>query len=323
MKAAIINEFGDPDVLQIREVPKPEAAEGQVLIKVSAAGINPVDTKVRAGTNALSKKISLPAILGWDVSGTIESNNDATFAPGEAVFGCIAFPGLGQAYAEYTVADPQLLARKPANISFDEAAAIPLAGLTAYQAIHEYMHIAAGQKILIQAAAGGVGHLAVQFAKLAGATVAGTASHKNEAFLKKLGVDQFIDYKKERFESVVGQLDGVLDAMGGDVLYRSIACVKPGGTVVCLPSSTKNDPKAIELANQHGVELIWPLMHTNGDQMRMIASLMEQKKLKVSVEKIFTLDQISWAHKAVETHATKGKIVVRINHYFSKGKAWP
>lgn len=314
MKAAIISRFGKAKVLQITEIEKPVPSDDEVLINVIAAGINPVDTKVRAGTSGMSKSLTLPAILGWDVSGVVEQvgKNVTTFQPGNAVFGCIGFPGLGKAYAEYTCADAQLLARKPDNISFDEAAAVPLAGLTAYQAINEQLKVTAGQNILIQAAAGGVGHLAVQFAKLNGAHVAGTGSEKNAGFLKKLGVDQFIDYKSQKFEEVVNNLDGVLDAMGGEVLYRSIGCVKPGGIVVCLPSSTKDDPKAIELARQQGVQLIWPMMHTSGEQINLIARLMQEKKLKVTIDKIFTLDQVSWAHKAVETHATKGKVVVRI-----------
>jgi NADPH:quinone reductase-like Zn-dependent oxidoreductase len=314
MKAAIINEFGDADVLQITEVEKPEINEEQVLIKVKAIGINPVDTKVRAGTSGISKQITLPVILGWDVSGTIVNvgKKVTQFKTGNDVFGCVGFPRLGNAYAEFTLADPKLLAIKPHNISFEEAAAIPIAGLTAYQAINEELKVSSGEKILIQAAAGGVGHLAVQFAKMNGAYVIGTASAENEKFLKSLDVDQFIDYKKERFENIVHDLDCALDAMGGDVLYRTISCVKQGGNVVCLPSSTKNDPKAIELANERNIKLTWPMMRADGEEMRIIASLLQEKKLKVFVDKIFTLDQIAWAHKAVETHKTKGKVVVKV-----------
>ncbi|MGN6541915.1 MAG: NADP-dependent oxidoreductase [Ginsengibacter sp.] len=314
MKAAIINEFGDADVLQITEVEKPEINEEQVLIKVKAIGINPVDTKVRAGTSGISKQITLPVILGWDVSGTIVNvgKNVTEVKTGDHVFGCVGFPRLGNAYAEFTLADPKLLAIKPNNISFEEAAAIPIAGLTAYQAINEELKVSSGEKILIQAAAGGVGHLAVQLAKMNGAYVIGTASGENEKFLKSLDVDQFIDYKKERFENIVHDLDCALDAMGGDVLYRTISCVKQGGNVVCLPSSTKNDPKAIGLANERNIKLTWPMMRADGEEMRIIASLLQEKKLKVFVDKIFTLDQIAWAHKAVETHKTKGKVVVKV-----------
>lgn len=315
MKAAVINHFGKAEELQIEDVSKPVINDDDVLIKVMAAGINPVDTKIRAGTSGASKHLQLPAILGFDVSGIIESTgkNVSAFNPGDAVFGCIGFPGLGKTYAEFATADPKLLAKKPNNISFEEAAAVSLAGLTAYQAINEHLKVNAGQKILIQAAAGGVGHLAVQFAKLNGAYVIGTASDKNEKFLKDLGVDKVIDYKKEKFENIVNNLDAALDAMGGEVLYRSISCVKRGGIVLCLPSSTKDDPKAIELAQQHGVKLIWPMMHVDSGQIKIIANLLEQKKLKVFVDKIFTLDQIVWAHKAIESLGTKGKVVVRVH----------
>lgn len=314
MKAAIISEFGDAEVLKITEVNKPQLNEDQVLIRVVSAGINPVDTKVRAGTSGISKKITLPVILGWDVSGIIEAvgRNVDNFKPGDAVFGCIGFPGLGNGYAEYTLADPALLARKPANITFDEAAAVPLAGLTAYQAINEHLKVSSTQKILIQAAAGGVGHLAVQFAKLNGAFVIGTGSEKSESLVKKLGVDEFINYKKQKFESLLSGLDAALDAMGGDILYRSISCVKTGGRVVCLPSSTKDDPKAIEIADRKSIALSWPMMRADGSQMNIIARLMEEKKIKVVVDRIFTLDQVVWAHKTVETHGTHGKIVIRV-----------
>src|SRR5665213_690455 len=148
MKAAIINQFGDADELHIEQVPKPKIIDSQVLIKVVAVGINPVDTKVRAGTSGMSKIIKLPAILGWDVSGIIEAvgKKVAGFNIGESVFGCIGFPGPGNGYAEFAVADPQLLAKKPNNISFEEAAAVPIVGLTAYQAVNEQLKVTAGQK---------------------------------------------------------------------------------------------------------------------------------------------------------------------------------
>ncbi|HSN10375.1 MAG TPA: NADP-dependent oxidoreductase [Hanamia sp.] len=314
MKAAIISRFGPPEVLEIAEIAKPVPNDNEVLIKIKFAAINPVDTKVRAGTSGMSKNLQLPAILGWDVSGTIESvgKNVSSFKKEDEVFGCIGFPGLGKTYAEFAIANPKLITKKPSNVSFEEAAAVPLAGLTAYQAIYEHLKITKGQKILIQAAAGGVGHLAVQFAKLKGAFVTGTASGENESFLKSLGVDQFINYKKQKFEDVVQNSDAVLDAMGGKILYRSILCVKKGGKVVCLPSSSKNDPKAIELANHREIELIWPMMYPSGEEMTLIARLLEQVKLKVKIDKIFKLDEIVEAHKAIETHGINGKVIVKI-----------
>lgn len=315
MKAAIINKFGVPDVLKITDVQKPVPKDSEVLIKVKFTGINPVDTKVRAGTSGMSKHLEFPAILGWDVSGVIEAvgKDVLIFKAGDEVFGCIGFPGLGKTYAEFAVADPKLLTPKPPGISFEEAAAVPMVALTAYQAINEHLKVAEGERVLIQAAAGGVGHLAVQFAKMKGAFVAGTASEKNEHFLKSIGVGEFIDYKKEKFENVFKEPDAVLDAMGGEVLYRSIKSVKHGGRVVCLPSSTKNDPKAIELAEQNNVELIWPMMHPEGEEMQLFARLLAEKKLKVKIDKVFTLDEISEAHKAIETHKTNGKIIVKIS----------
>jgi NADPH:quinone reductase-like Zn-dependent oxidoreductase len=315
MKAVVINKFGPPEVLEMVTMEKPVPKDDEVLIKVKFAGINPVDTKMRAGTSGRSKNLQLPAILGWDVSGVVENTgkNVSDFKAGDEIFGCIGFPGLGKAYAEFAVADSQLLAKKPSNISFEEAAAVPLAGLTAYQAVNEELKVSSGQKVLIQAAAGGVGHLAVQFAKINGAFVFGTASEKNEKFLKSIGADQFIDYKKQKFEEIVHDADAALDAMGGEILYRTISCVKRGGIVVCLPSSTKNDPKAIELANARNIKLIWPMMRPDGEQMKIIAGLLQEKKLKVHIDKIFTLDQITWAHKAVETHTTDGKVVVKID----------
>lgn len=312
MRAIVLNKFGSAKELQITNIDTPVPHDGQVLIKIVAAGINPVDTKVRAGTSGMSKRIQLPAILGWDISGIVEkAGKEITkFKPGDEVFGCIGFPGLGKAYAEFAVSSPDYLAPKPRNISFEEAAAVPIAGLTAYQAINEQLEVRSGQRILVQAAAGGVGHLAVQFAKLKGAYVSGTASAENATFLKSLGVDQVIDYKNEKFEEKTNDLDAALDAMGGEVLYRTIGCVQHGGRVVCLPSSTKDDPVAIARAEERGIQLMWPMMRPDGGQMQMIAGLLEQGKVKIYIDKVFPFSQIVQAHEAVESHHTKGKIVI-------------
>ncbi len=309
MKAIVINEFGDANKLQVAEVAKPQISAEQVLIRIHAAGLNPVDTKIRSGNHISCKNMQLPAILGKDMSGVVEAvgANVQDFMVGDEVFGCIS-----QTYAEYAAANPAALAKKPANVSFEAAAAVSLAAFTAYQAINEHLKVAGGQKVLIHSAAGGVGHLAVQFAKLKGAFVYGTASSKNAGFVKELGVDQSIDYKNEKFEVIATDLDAVMDTMGGDVLYRSISCVKPGGRVVCLPSSTKDDPKAIALAKAKGVELIWFMMSPKKEQLQLFAELLEQEKLKVEVEKVFQMDEIVEAHRMVESHGVRGKIVVKI-----------
>lgn len=314
MQAVILTEYGQPENLKLKEIEKPTYNDDQVLIRIKAAGINPVDTKIRAGTSGLCKKITLPVILGFDVSGIVEAigKNVKEFNIDDEVMGCIGFPGLGKAYAEYTTADPIHLTYKPSNVSFEEAAAVPLAGLTAYQTIYDHLQIQAGQRILIQAAAGGVGHLAVQFAKIAGAEVFGTASQKNIPFLKELGVDHPIDYKNSTFEDHVASLDAAMDAMGGEILYRTIKCIKRGGRVVCLPSSTKDDPVAIKLAKEQGVELIWPLMYPDQKQISQIAGFMRQGQLKVRVDEAFPLNQMAQAHRQVESHHTTGKVVVLI-----------
>lgn len=311
MRAAIINRFGTAEELSIAEAELPTAGPDQVIISVKAAGINPVDTKIRSGKHISSKDLKLPAVLGKDFSGTIEQAavNVDDFQVGEDVFGC-SFGG--GTYAEYLVSESSYFVRKPANVSFEEAAAVPLAALTAYQAIHEHLAVKPGQKILTHAAAGGVGHLAVQFAKLAGAYVYGTASASNAVFLKELGADEAIDYKTEKFEERVTDLDAVLDAMGGEVLYRSIRCVKPGGRVVCLPSSTKNDPKAIALAEERNISLIWPMMHPDKGQLEIFARLLEENKLKVQIDKVYSLEDISRAHTDMESHKTRGKLVVTV-----------
>lgn len=309
MKAIVIKEFGSANQLEIVEVVKPLITDDQVLIKVKATGINPVDTKIRAGSHISSKTLQLPAILGKDFSGIVEEvgKNVQNFQIGDSVFGLA-----GQTYAEYVAVSPEVIVKKPENISFEEAAAVPLAGLTAYQAIHDHLKIQSGEHVLIQSAAGGVGHLAVQFAKIAGAFVSGTASYKNIEFIKELGVDQPIDYKNERFEEILSDLDAALDTMGGEVLYGSINCVKPGGKVVCLPSYTKDDPKAIELAKKRNIDLMWTMLTFKRESLLKISELLEKGLLKISVGKILPMDKIVEAHKDIETHGTRGKIVIQI-----------
>lgn len=309
MKAIIINAFGDVDKLQLVEVKRPDYKADQILIKVMAAGINPVDAKIRSGKHISCSSLQLPAILGKDVSGVIEAvgENVKEFKVGDPVFGCI-----NNTYAAYVAANPEFIVKKPENISFETAAAVSLAGLTAYQAIYDHLNVSAGQRVLIQSAAGGVGHLAVQFAKLRGAFVSGTASGKNIEFLKTLGVDEPIDYKMEKFEEVATNVDAVMDTMGGEVLYRSIALVKPGGKVVCLPSSTKDDPKAIALALERGVTLIWFMMQPEKQALQAISNLLKEEKLRVEIQQVFTLAETAQAHQLIESHGVRGKIVIRV-----------
>ncbi|WP_316811691.1 NADP-dependent oxidoreductase [Pedobacter heparinus] len=310
MKAIVIKKFGKPEELELSEIEKPVANDNQALISVIAAGINPVDAKIRSGLHSSCKAMQLPTVLGKDVSGIIEyvGRNVLDFKIGDEVFGCI-----NGSYAEYVVANPEVIAKKPANISFHEAAAISLAGLTAYQAIHDHLAVKNGQRVLIQSAAGGVGHLAVQFAKLSGAFVYGTASAKNAAFLVELGVDEVINYKEQKFEEIATNLDAVMDTMGGEILYRAINSVKPGGKIVCLPSSTKDDPIAIKLAKERNIELIWPMMRPEKETLQLFSTLLKKGQLKVKVEKVFPLNEIARAHEVIASHTVSGKIVVQVS----------
>lgn len=309
MKAIVIDEFGAPELLRMAEVERPVVADGEVLIRVVAAGLNPVDAKIRSGNHVSCKLLQLPAILGKDMSGIVEEvgKDVQGFEAGDAVFGCIA-----RTYAEYVIASPRLIVKKPENLSFEAAAAVSLAGLTAYQAINDHLQVRVGERVLIQSAAGGVGHFAVQLAKLNGAFVYGTASGKNLEFIKSLGTDQPINYKDVQFEEVATGLDAVMDTMGGEVLYRSINAVKPGGRVVCLPSSTKDDPKALALAAEKGVTLSWFMMTPKQEQLQLLSELLEGEKLKVEVEHAFPMAEMVQAHRTIESQGVRGKLVALI-----------
>ena len=312
MKAYELKEAGSVDQLQIIEIDKPVAAANEVVIKSKALSINPVDIKTRSGKSLYNefKQNYSPIIIGWDVSGVIESVGDQVtqFKPGDEVFGMINFPGHGKAYAEYVSAPASQIARKPANIPHEEAAAATLAALTAYQILRNY--VKPGNDILIQAGAGGVGHFAIQIAKMMGAHVRATASAKNMAFVKGLGADEVIDYTKQPFENVVSNLDFVLDALGGDTLKRSVQIVKEGGKIVSLPSGAIID-EINELAKSRRVEAIFQMVVSNGDDMKQIAEWLETGKLKAEVSQVFPFEQLRDAHTAVETGRTRGKVIVK------------
>lgn len=239
MKAIILKDFGGIENLVPTEITIPTPEAGQVVIKVKSISLNPVDIKTRSGKGIAGLiKDKLPAILGWDISGVIEQTGpDVTeFQTGDDVFAMLAFPGLANAYAEYVVANVSELALKPANITHDEAAAATLAALTAWQALTHHGKIKAGDRVLIHAASGGVGHYAVQMAKHLGAYVIGTSSAANRDFVLGLGADEHIDYKAVPFETAVTDIDFVLDSMGGDYIDRSLLVTKKGGTIISIPS---------------------------------------------------------------------------------------
>jgi NADPH:quinone reductase-like Zn-dependent oxidoreductase len=313
MKAFELKEAGSIDQLQLIEIDKPAPLPNEVAIKVSALSINPVDVKTRLGKSFYTdfKQHHNPIILGWDVSGIVESigENVTEFKVGDAVFGMVNFPGHGKAYAEYVTAPANHLVKKPGHISHEAAAAATLAALTAYQVLKR--HIQPNDKVLIHAAAGGVGHFAVQIAKILGAHVTATASAKNIDFVKGLGADTVIDYTQQSFENNIKELDFVLDTMSGETLERSIQTVRKGGTIITLPSSGFNE-EVVEKGKKGNVHIAFEMVESSGKDMQQIADWLQSGQLKATVGHIFPFEKLPEAHAQVESGRTRGKVVVTV-----------
>jgi NADPH:quinone reductase-like Zn-dependent oxidoreductase len=309
MKAVRFHTYGAPDVLVYEDVPKPEPASGEVVVKVHATSVNPIDWKVRAGQLRGFRDYPLPFILGWDVSGVIESVGAGVtqWKPGDQVYGRPDISRSG-AYAEYIAVKEGELAHKPRSLDHVHSAAIPLVGLTAWQALFDAGGLQAGQKVLVHAAAGGVGHLAIQFAKLKGLYVAGTASGRNQEYLKQLGSDLPIDYETTRFEDVVHDFDAVIESMGGEVRKRSWKVLKKGGILVALIGP----PPSAEEAAAHGVRsaIIWA--QTNQDQLAEFARLVDSGKVRPEMAAVFPLRDAAKAHQMSATEHVRGKIVLQV-----------
>ncbi len=307
MRALVTHEWGDPEQMRLEQVPRPEAGDGELLVRVEAAGINPVDWKTRrSGGLMASRGVAPPVILGWDISGVVEAVGAGVdgFAVGDEVFGLPLFPKVAGGYAEYVAAPAADLAHKPSNITHVEAASLPLAALTALQAI-DIAELAAGQLILVHAAAGGVGSLAVQIAKARGARVAGTASTSNQDTLRELGVDLPIDYTTTQFEDVVHDADVVLECIGGETRQRSWGVLRRGGIMVSILG-----PLPQEDADAHGVRGTNMLVHPSGAQMAQIAELVTSGALRPLVQEVFPFARAADAHRASETGHARGKLVL-------------
>ncbi len=315
MKAYLLSQPGGVDNLVLSDIDDPTIRPDEVLIKTKAISINPVDTKVRPADDVLTMILGTeerPVILGWDIAGTVtavgESVND--LAVGDNVFGMVNFPGHGKAYAELVAAPANQLAKMPGNITFNEAAASTLAPLTALQVLESRLN--RGDRILIHAGAGGVGHFAIQIAKGMGAHVIATSSAKNRDFILSLGADEHIDYREHDFEAVLSDIDFVLDGMGGDVLERSLQVVKDGGTIVSLP--THEFPADLQTrADQRQVALEFVLVQSSGEDMNKLSAMLEAGTLKAHVSKTFPFTEIAAAHAQIESGRTVGKIVVTVN----------
>lgn len=311
MKAIVLKEAGNVDNLEYIELAKPTINEGEVLVKVKAISINPVDVKSRAGKGVYGRiKTENPLILGCDISGIIEETKSLNFKVGDEVFGMVNFPGHGKAYAEYVAAPANQLALKPKNISFEDAAASTLVALTAYQALVHNANIQEGQNFLIHAASGGVGHIAVQIAKYFGAKVTGTSSAKNKNFVLSLGADSHIDYHGFDWKSAGRTFDFVLDTIGGDNIDHSLEVTKEGGSIISIPTGLNE--QVTSKAESKGVKGYFILVQSSGEDMKQIASLLESGAVKPHVSKVFPFEQMREAHLEQETGRTVGKIVVTL-----------
>jgi len=301
--------LGGPEVLEVEEVPRPEPGPTEVLVRQAAAGVNPVDWKVRARGGFLGEP---PFTVGWDVAGVVEELGAGVtrFAVGDRVFGMPRFPREAAAYAEYVTSPSRQLARIPDGMRDVEAGGLPLAGLTAWQALVETADVRPGQRVLVLAAAGGVGHLAVQIAKARGAYVIGTARFVKQAFLYELGADEAVDYTSDPVESVVSDVDVVLDLVGGEASAPAVACLRDGGLYIAVPSASALDHLR-ELAGDR-VRVTGILVEPDRTGLEGLAALVEAGQLKVSVEQTFPLEQVAQAHQFGETGRTQGKLVLTV-----------
>lgn len=313
MKAIVQDVAGGPEVLRLTEVVRPEPGPTEVLVRVHAAGVNPVDWKVRTSGAMLDGSTvsdATPFILGWDVSGVIEAVGFGVtrFQPGDEVFGMPRFPHQAGAYSQYVTAPSRHFVRKPANLDHIQAAALPLAALTAWQSLVEFAEVTAGQRVLIHGAAGGVGHLAVQIAKARGAEVIGTARQSKHDFLRRIGVDTAIDYTTTDVTSTAGDVDVVLDPFG-DYAERSLEILRSNGVLVVLAAVS---PELVTAAAQRSHRAATVLVEPDSAGMQAIADLAATHTLRPEVDSVLPLAEASTAHERSQTNRTQGKIVLAI-----------
>jgi NADPH:quinone reductase-like Zn-dependent oxidoreductase len=299
MQAVVIEKTGGPDVLQLADADQPKPADGEVLIRVRAASVNPVDWKQRQGNYDLE----LPVVLGTDVSGTVEASAADGFAEGDEVFG---FP-TGGGYAELATASADKIAKKPEGVSHEQAAGIPVAGLTAWQALHDRGGIESGKTVLIAGAAGGVGHFAVQFARVAGARTIGTGSSRNRDFVLGLGADEYVDYTQQDVGESVSGVEIAVDTVGGETTATLVPTLAEGGVLVTIAGA----PPEAEAA-ERGARAELLVMQSNGEQLARIAELVASGEVKVELAETLPLSDARRAHELSESGHTRGKIVLTV-----------
>ena len=308
MRAISQDTLGTPEVLREIEAPKPEPEMNEVLVRVHATGLNPTDWKHRE----FGMGFEPPFVLGWDVSGVVEATGLGVtlFKPGDEVFGMLPYPVGTGAAAEYVTAPARSFARKPAGVDHVQAAAIPLAALTAYQSLVDTADVRAGQRVLIHAAAGGVGHLAVQIAKARGAYVIGTASAGKHDFLRSIGVDEPVDYHAVDVNETIRDVDVVLDTLGGDNPVRSLRTLRPGGLLITILAGGRDE--LVAAARELGVRAEGLLVEADHAGMKAIAELVESGDLRATIAATFPLAEAAKAHALGETNRTTGKIVLTV-----------
>jgi NADPH:quinone reductase-like Zn-dependent oxidoreductase len=308
MKAIRIHHFGSPDVLELDEIEIPQPAEDEVLIKVYASAVNPVDQKIVAGQAQEKFPSKLPLTIGWDVSGVIEQagNKVRNFSIGDEVYGR-PFPTTNGAFAEYLVIKANQITLKPKSLDHLNAAAVPLAGLTAWLGLFKFGHLQKDQRVLIHAASGGVGSFAVQFAKWKGAYVIGTGSGQNLSFIKQLGADEAIDYKTQRFEESIEAVDLVFDLIGKDTQQRSLQIIKPGGRLI-----TTVMPQYQQDAKELNIHLEGFTAQSYPEDLEEIAGLIDQGMVSPVVSSVMSLEEARQAEQLSAKGSTRGKIVIKV-----------
>ena len=311
MRAIQANGYGPPDVLEPVDLPTPEPIATEVLVRVQAAGVNPVDWKTRARGPGGVVQLEPPVVLGWDVAGVVDEVGVGVtrFAVGDEVFGMPWFPRLGRAYAEYVTAPSRQFARIPEGLDTVQAGGLPLAGLTAWQALVDTAGVTRGDRVLIHAAAGGVGHLAVQIAKSRGAHIIATAQANKHDFLRGLGVEQIIDYTDVAFEAEAGEVDVVLDLVGTeDYGMRSLQTLRDGGLLIQVPSGA---PESVKHAGRdQGKRVTGILVEPDGHALEQLAALAGNGALRVEVAEELPLEQAARAHALGEEGRVQGKLVL-------------
>lgn len=330
MKALAIRRYRAP--LEIMELARPEPGPGELLVRVRAAGVNPIDYKIRDGAVKVLLPFSFPLILGTDLAGDVQAIGPGVtrFAPGDAVYTRLDNDHIG-AFAEYALVRESTAAKKPASLDYVQAASLPLVGLTAWQALIDLARLERGQKVLIHAGSGGVGTFAIQLARHLGAQVATTASARNHALLKSLGAEVAIDYQTERFEQVAKSQDVILDTQAGDTLLRSFEAVKPGGIVVTIGGRPDGkfarawglplplvwilgflNRSVDRLAREKEVRFEYLFMHASGEQLEKISALVDQGAIKPILDKTYPLAAAAEAVSHVESGRAVGKVVIRV-----------